>query len=229
MLKKQQIAKTIRQSEEQRREEQRRKQQLRKDYLTLLKDVEAESNSSSRQNFIPNVFIGIFFVGFPLCEASIDWLLVTIVATLNIVPLIVLYSPSSWMSLIEIALVNLVVLQYSEYLYDIPKVILTANPFKCALYLGFNVIIGTALYLFYVKNESTKKPRKGAKKHRAHLTEDPLDEDLEAFKSQMELQSRADISLCIMFILNFGMLILCGIIPLQVLLRSFSLFKRFLL
>eukprot|EP00796_Vickermania_ingenoplastis_P010846 gene10846-7512_t len=134
---------------EKRREERRQQEQLKKEYNDELNRIAMERASSGPMNYLPSILVGLFFLAFPLGQEKIDWLIVSVTFIVNVIPLVALYSPSSWMNMFQMCLINLVVLHYAPFLYDAPDLVHQVRPAYFALFIGFNVLLSMSLYLFY--------------------------------------------------------------------------------
>lgn len=220
-LNKREIASTIRKNEEARREEQKKMKELREEYLA---EKVKDKQPSSAMDYLPNLLVGLLFLSFPLAEQQIDWVVVGLAGLLNFLPIILFDSPSSWFNLIQVLMLNILYLQYTPFLYDIPAMVMSIKRLYLSIFLGGNTLLGLGLYLFYVGRKRSKKQHT-----RKNKKEDSLEEELILFKEEVERRSRMDNAMCAVLLINLVALVSSGAVHYSVVLQALRNLRHFML
>lgn len=242
------IAQRIREGNQKRLEDQRRLQAIRQAYEESKAEAQRCRNDAGPTAYLPVVLVFLLFVSLPLSEQVVDWYLVGLFASLNLLYAAVVSEPSHWMNVLTVVLANLVLVRLSPYLYDVPALVMRLRPVPTAVYALVNVVLSAILYYGYVQQRFLFKsgldveavlPKDvgtplhastgetsggiggGSGKHRAKGQANPVDvATLQAFVLENERTWRKDVAASVLLLFNVGALAYTGILPREVIAQT---------
>lgn len=216
------IAKRIREGNQKRREEERKKQQLEQEYLDVVSEkMQKESQKRSPTRFLPNIFIFLLFVSFPLSDQVVDWHLVCIFCALNAVLALAFTNPSDWISVTSTVIINFFLVRFSTEIYDLPDRLLQVPLVLLLNYVAVNALIILTAYFLYVNPRfldykhryQQPQQRRGTGKKKTAISDDVA--VLEAFAKEKAKAERLDLLLCLLLLLNLAALVYFDVIPFE--------------
>jgi hypothetical protein len=149
----QDLRKVIAQSNRRRREEEKTKKEEEASLRKVVRDEETEAMISTSQ-YLVNAIVGIVFLSCPLSEPTIDWLVVLVVATFNVVWNF-WFHRHTWQHVGVFVLSNLLLVQWGSEIWNAHRLYGKMPPEYWALFAAQNVAMGAFGYCFFLK-ESTK-------------------------------------------------------------------------
>ncbi|KAF8281286.1 hypothetical protein TcBrA4_0087490 [Trypanosoma cruzi] len=223
------IANKIREGAQRRGEEIQRIRQLRRERREELKERASNASSAGSSSFIPYIIISLVFLSFPLSEPKVDWLLVCLFLALN-GTWTIFFRSTSWINWAIMCVSNIVLVRWSPFIPDLPRIISQLSPTHVAVYGSGNLFLCIILYFGYVErrapwNASSRK--RGKKSTRSDKGDGEQVESLEEFARRRDWMNRLDLAASGMILGNVALLIVLGVVPLDLFMQSLRQFFSF--
>jgi hypothetical protein len=133
-----------------------------------------------------NFIIALVFVSMPLSEPVIDWLVVGVFISINLIWNL-FFHQNTTIHMAVLLLMNFVLTQYVDHIKLLPTIAVTISPVAYLAFFIGNGSVGFAEYWFYIKKA----------------------------KSRADRESRIDLAIVGTLVLNFVVLFCCGVITTQ--------------
>lgn len=213
----QEIARRIREGQERRWERQERLRTIREAYVETVSANEKARESLTAAAYLPMVLVFILSVSLPLSEHAVDWPLVGLFTVVDLGYACVVSEPSHWMSVVTVALANLVLVRLSPLLGDLPALLRLLEPMHVVLFIAGHALLGAVLYFGYVGrrmplsaatcDQSPGKSLNGPKRADIDAAE------LEAFLRETDRMWRSDVAMALVLAFDVCLFMYCGLLP----------------